>query len=172
MTKLREIAIENARQLAQQVFEDQYALPCRRAYYVERDGRITTDEFVGNFHERESVYYGKPDAARRLATYGLNGAGYNGSELDYRAPRVLTAEEAAALAKLPDGHYGDSMDPDEVEEATGYRPADTAYYIPCEGWTLLDDEPCAWTLLDIDNPSDPLVEAIEAIEHGFFADEA
>lgn len=117
----RETAIRNARALAQQIFEDQYTLFCRRAYYVERDGQITTDEFVGNAHERQSVYFDEPGCAVRLATYGLNGIGYNGADEDY-------SDDGGATV-------------------------------------------CDWRDRDVDDPSDEIVEKIEAIPTGFFADE-
>lgn len=117
---IRETAIENASNLAQTIWEDIFS-QCRVAYYVERNGRITRDQFSGNAYERQSVYFNEIDHALRAFTIGLNGVGYNG---------------------------------------------DTGDYSDNGGKTV-----CDWRTRDIENPANPLIDFIEAIETGFFPDE-
>lgn len=153
----RDNAITNMRNLAQQVWEESVS-PGNQAYYVERDGRITRDEFIGNFHERQSVYFGEDGHAIRIGDTGCGSVSYNGDEGDYRNAGDV---DPAATADMEPGRYiGQEHSLD----------GKTYVWTP-EGWAPLEDDICDFRSRDVDNPSDPFVEAIEAIEVGFFDDE-
>lgn len=166
MPTARQRAISNAKALAQELFARYYS-PGQYAYYVERNGEITCVEHIGPY-ERESVYYDHPDCAARIHDTGLGGDGYSGEETDYRN---TLPPDTDATQRLPEGRwYLDYL-------AVAHLPGDLAnkyqegLWWDGEGWCGLEGEPCEWTDREIDNPSDPLVEAIEDLPDGWFEDE-
>lgn len=163
----RDSAISAARDLAQQIWAEGFQLGNHR-YYVEHDGSITRDEFVGNFYERQSVYFGEVGHAERLCDTGLGSVGYNGSETDYRN---LQEPDAEATKLLPPGKYvEDYIARHDMPEVLAAR-FDEGLYWDGAGWCRLEDSPCHWSDRNGDDPSLDLIAKIEALPIGWFGDE-
>lgn len=166
----RETAITAARALAQTIWEQTYTQDhYMTAYYVERDGAITTDKYIGP-HERESVYFGHDGCAARVFNVGRNGVGYSGSERDYRDIDCDIRVSAADVGR-PGKYIEDHITAYDLPDVLSDTYADGLYW-GGEAWHPLCDDVCHWTSCDVDDPSDAMVAAIEALPPGWFGDEA
>lgn len=141
----------------------------RLAYYVERDGEITADQYIGNYHERQSVYFNEAGAAMRLGDVGLGSCGYNGAETDIRELVAIATDESALLPRGK--HYGQFMDRGEFPESADaiYQKYDGLYWDGSH-WCVTG-ELLSWCDVQDEHPCQAWMEEIQALPHGWFSDE-
>jgi len=136
------------------------------AYYVERDGEITADQYVGNSHERQSVYFNQAGAAMRLGDVGLGSCGYNGAETDIRELVAISADQSAMLP--PGKFYGDYIHPSDLPATID---AEHGVYWDGSIWCVTGDL-LSWSDVQEEHPCQSWIDDIAALPHGWFADEA